>query len=196
MMSQQQVELRADQMALYPMQRELNQEEQLRLKGGIILWLMGMAVPILLLFELRYVLAGGYVDPAASPTLGGIGLALLVIGAILTSVAKYSGKPVNRRSALTAYGWSLVSILAGFILIGWHVADHSLSIVSHYGMMAIVTLGTTDFYVLGLLIAVLATRGRVKRLNVQNTWGLSATSYYAWFVVAVWVVMYVVTYFL
>lgn len=195
-MSQQEVRLRSDQLTLYPMQRKLDQEEQLRLKGGLVLWLMGMSVPILLLFELRYVLAGGYVDPSVSPTLGALGLVALVITAILNSMAKYTGNTVNRKRVSDLYGWSLLFTLAAFVLIGWHVVDHSVSSVSHYGMILMTTFGTVDFYVLSLLIAQLAARGRVRRLPIENIWGLSATSYFAWFVVAVWVVIYVLMYFL
>ncbi len=195
-MSQTQTELRKDQLTLYPMQRELDTEEQMRLKGGLVLWLMGLSVPILLLVEVRYVMVGGYVDPHANPLLGTIGLVLLIISAILTSVAKRTSVPVSRGKVLGAYLWSVLFTLAAFILIGWHVVDHSESSLTHYGMTFVTAVGTADFYVFTLLVALMATHGRVKRLNIRNTWGLSATNYYAWFVVAVWVVIYAFMYFL
>lgn len=195
-MSQTETHLRKDQLTLYPMQHELDTEEQLRLKGGLILWLMGLSVPIFLLFELRYVMVGGYVDPHANPLLGGIGLALLIIAAILTSVAKRTGLPISRGKVLSAYTWSLLCVLAAFILIGWHVVDASESSLTHYGMTFIALVGTVEVYILTLLVALMATHGRVKRLNIRNTWGLSATNYYAWFIVGVWIVIYVLMYFL
>lgn len=189
-----QLELRKDQMTLYPMQHELNTEEQLRLKGGTVLWLVAMSVPILLLAEVRYVIANGYVDPNANPLFGGIGLLLLIVSAILTTAAK-SGRDL-RRKALALYAWAFWCTLAAFVLIGWHVVDQSESTLTHYGMTFMTALGTADFYVFGMLVALLATRGRVKRVQFRNTWGLTATSYYAWYIVAVWLVVYLVMYFL
>lgn len=195
-MSQQETQMRTDQLTLYPMQNKLDTEEQLKLKGGFVLWLMAMSVPILLLFELRYVMVGGYVDPAANPLLGGIGLVLLIISATFTSVAKRTGGPDHRRTALGSYAWSIWCTLAAFILIGWHVVDGSESTLTHYGMTFMTAVGVVDFYVLCMVLAVWATRGRVKHFVMQNTWGLSATSYFAWFIVAVWVIIYVLMYFL
>jgi heme/copper-type cytochrome/quinol oxidase subunit 3 len=180
------------------MQQELDTKTQMQLKGGLTLWLMGMAVPILLLFELRYVMVGGYVDPKANTVLGVLGLLGLVVGAVLLTAAQRSAANGNRKTIVTQYSLAFWFELAALILIGWQVFDRSLSTLSHYGMTFMAAAGTVDFYVFGGIIAILAARGRVKRLNVaiQDYWGTKSTMIYSWYLVVVWFVMFVLLYFL
>lgn len=197
-MSLSETELRTDQLTLYPMQRELEQRTKLQLIGGLALWLMGMSVPILLLFELRYVMVGGYVDPAANPVIGGLGLLALLITAGLLTGAERSVKAGNRRSIVRQYAFGFWFELIGMVLIGWQVFDRSLSTLTHYGMTYMAAAGTVDFYVLCGVIAILATRARVKRLNatIQNFWGTKATMIYSWYLVFVWLIIFALLYFL
>jgi heme/copper-type cytochrome/quinol oxidase subunit 3 len=197
-MSLQETELRRDQLTLYPMQQELDTKTQMQLKGGLTLWLMGMSVPILLLFELRYVMVGGYVDPKANTVLGVLGLLGLLVGAVLLTTAQRSTANGNRKAIVTLYGVAFWFELAALILIGWQVFDRSLSTLSHYGMTFMAVAGTVDFYVFGGIIAILAARSRVKRLNaaIQDYWSTKSTMIYSWFLVVVWLVMFILLYFL
>lgn len=191
-------ELRADQKPLYPMQFELTKEETMRLGGGLWLIMMSLSVPILLLFEVRYILAGSRVSSAASPWMGGIGLLLLLIVGFLLQGANGAAKKSDRKAIVRNYGWAFLFGLAAFIVIGWQVVDGQMSTVGHYGSMFMVTVGTGDFYILCAMLGVWATMARVRRLdaNIKNYWGVTATGRFWWFVCAVWLVLYVLMYFL
>lgn len=190
-------ELRADQKTLYPMQTELTQEEQLRLKGGFLLWAMSMSVPVFLLFATRYILVGSYVDPAASWGLGLAGLVLLVVTGILSSAATKAAKAQNRRATVQLYGWAWWFSLAAIVVLAWQVFDGSLNQMSHYGMTFMFAQGFADFYIICAWLAIWAARGRVKRVPaIRNYWGTASTGYFVWFVTIVWVLFYLLLYFL
>lgn len=190
-------ELRADQKTLYPMQTELTQEEGMRLKGGFVLWMMGMSVPVFLLFATRYILVGSYVDPAASWGLGLAGLVLLVITALFSTAAAKSAKSLKRGAAVQLYGWAWWFALAAIVVLGWQIFDGTLNQMSHYGMTFMFVQGFADFYIICAWLAIWAARGRVKRIEtIRNYWGTSSTGYFVWFVTIVWVLFYLLLYFL
>lgn len=190
--------VRPDQKPLYPMQTELTNEERMRLRGGLSLFMMSLSVPILLLFEVRYIMAGNLVSSIANPWLGGIGLLLLVIAGFLLHSASKSATLDNRKAILRNYAWAFWFGFAAFIVIGWQVADRQMNTVGHYGSMFLVTVGTGDFYIMCALLSVWAAYSRVKRIDsdVKNYWGVQSTGAFWWFITAVWVVLYVLMYFL
>lgn len=190
--------LRVDQRPLYPMEFELSQEEKMRLRGGLSLFIMSMSVPIVMLFELRYIMAAGRVGVNANPWLGLIGLVFLVIAGIFLQVANAKTKTGDRRGILNDYGWAFLFGLIAFVLNGWQVANHSMSTTDHYDATLIVAVSVADFYLLCALLSVLAARGRVKRIanGVRNYWGIQSNSVFWWFVTIVWLVIYVLMYWL
>lgn len=198
MSSNLETEIRPDQKSLYPMQSDLTNEERMRLRGGLSLFMMSLSVPILLLFEVRYIMTGSRVSPLANHWLGGIGLVLLLIVGFLLQGASRATKTVNRKAILRNYAWAFWFGFAAFIVIGWQVADRQMNTVGHYGSMFLVTVGTGDFYILCALISVYAAFSRVKRIDsdIKNYWGVHSTGAFWWFITAVWVVLYALMYFL
>ncbi|MCY0889055.1 MAG: hypothetical protein OWQ59_11440 [Alicyclobacillaceae bacterium] len=183
---------------LYPMQYELDKEEQMRLRGGLTLWLISMSIPMVLLYELRYVISGKYVAPNANWLLGLLGLVAMVIAGLLTSAAVRSAKRHNQRAILIQTGWAFWFALAAMVLVGWQVCDRTINPISHFGEMFFVCQGTGAFYILTTIIAVLALRGRVKRLagSIKNYWGASATNAFVWYVCVFWALLYLLIYWL
>jgi heme/copper-type cytochrome/quinol oxidase subunit 3 len=183
---------------LYPMQQTLSKKDLFKLKGGLALWLASMAVPILLLFEFRYIIAGGYVAPQVTSWPAIAATVVLLISGLFTLGASWSAKKSNRPGILTNYNWALVLGVVAFILIGIPVCNGSLDPVSHYGETFLSTMGALDVYILFTWIGILATRSRVKRLGsrIENYWGVYATNIVWWFVIICWVVTWIQLYYL
>lgn len=187
-----------DNHVLYPMQQPLSRRDLFKLKGGLTLWLMGMAVPILLLFEFRFVIAGGYVAPQVTQWPAIAATVVLVVTGLFTFAASRSAKSMNRPGIVRNHNWALFFGIVAFILIGIPVTNGSLDPVTHYGETFLPTMGTIDVYLLFTWIGLLATRTRVKRLGskIENYWGVYATNIVMWFVIVCWVVTWIQLYYL
>lgn len=183
---------------LYPMQHALSKSDLFKLKGGLTLFLVGLAVPILLLLELRYIVAGVYISPHVTqwPAIAAV-VALFLTG-IFTMAGSRSAKNGNQKGILSNYNWALLFGIVSIILIGIPTFNGTLDPVSHYGETFLPTMGTIDVYLLFTWIGVLATWSRVKRLGskIENYWGVYATNIVVWFMFVCWVVTFLQLYYL
>jgi hypothetical protein len=183
---------------LYPMQHPLSKTDLFKLKGGLTLFLMGLAVPILLLFEMRYIVAGGYVAPQVTQWPAIAATVVLLLTGVLTLAGSRSAKSGNQQSIIRNYNWALLLGLVAIVLIGIPAFNGTLDPVTHYGETFIPTMGTVDVYLFFTWIGMLATRSRVKRLGskIENYWGVYATNIVLWFVFVCWVVTWIQLYYL
>lgn len=196
-MAMQSVDQRIDtDPVLIPMQVELDQRELMKLRGGLTLMLMGLAVPILLLVELRYILVGTYISPHVHQGIGIAGLLVMIVAGIFNSLASKATKQNQPKAVLTHSGWAIFIGLIAWVLIGIQVVNRSMPGISHYGETYLVSAGTVDVYITFTLLAVYAARSRVKRLGdfVKNYWGVQSSAITWWFVTVVWLVIYIELY--
>ncbi|KPV42143.1 hypothetical protein [Alicyclobacillus ferrooxydans] len=183
---------------LYPMQTPLSRADLFKLKGGLTLFLIGLAVPILLLLEMRYVVAGGYVAPQVTQWPAIAATVAMLLSGLFTVAGSKSAKKANRPGIVRSYNWAILFALIAIILIGIPAFNGVLDPVSHYGETFIPTMGTIDVYLFFTWIGMLATRSRVKRLGnkIENYWGVYATNIVLWFMFVCWVVTWVQLYYL
>ncbi len=183
---------------LYPMQHSLSKSDLFKLKGGLTLFLMGLAVPILLLLEMRYIVAGGYISPHVTQWPAIAATVVLILTGVFTMAGSRSAKSGNQKGILSNYNWALLFGLVAIILIGIPAFNGTLDPVSHYGETFIPTMGTIDVYLFFTWIGLLATRSRVKRLGskIENYWGVYATNIVVWFMFVCWVVTFLQLYYL
>lgn len=183
---------------LYPMQQKLSRADLFKLKGGLTLFLMGLAVPILLLFEMRYVVAGGYVAPQVTQWPAIAATVTFLLTGIFTLAGSRSAKSANRPGIIRNYNWAVLFALVSIILIGIPAFNGTLDPVTHYGETFIPTMGTIAVYLFFTWIGMLATRSRVKRLGskIENYWGVYATNIVVWFMFVCWLVTWIQLYYL
>jgi cytochrome c oxidase subunit 3 len=174
----------------------LSERDLRKLRGGLSLFMIGFAVPILVLTNVRFLLAGAYVSPQASEVVGLIATILMVVSGLIGATAMRNARQGNGQKALAYLGATLLLGLAAFIVIGIQVVNQSVSTVEHFGMIFLTSLGAIELYIVGALLAMWSAhiRGRKFGLSVDNYWGVESTVLFWQLTVVGWFVLYVVLY--
>lgn len=166
-----------------------------KLKGSLILTIAGMSIPILVLIDLRFLLAYGYVSPSASRILGSIATLLLLVSALTVGLASRATAARKLSAAKNQFVYTMFLGLVSWVLIGVQVVNHSVNPLTNFGETFRTTLGTLDVYILIGWIALLAGWTRLRRLQTETKWwGIFATARVWQFIVISWTIIYIVFY--
>lgn len=173
----------------------LDHKEMRKLRGGLSLMLISMAIPFLSLINVRFILAGGFVSPQASEGLGAAAVIIMVLSGLFTLPLMNAAKAGDKAKTQQYVNLTMLFGLVAFVLIGVQVVNSTVSPVEHFGEIFLTALGTVDFYLLGGLIAWLSVSMRVSRQGLEsNYWGAESISLTWRFMVLSWLVMYAVFY--
>lgn len=169
-----------------------------KFKGALSLVLMSLSMPMLVLMNVRYILADSYVSPSANQVIGGIAAVLMLISAFTVGSGGKAYRAGNARKAQTSLFWTFGLGLAAFVLFGVQIVNHTINIVTHYGETFVTTLGALDIYLLIGLVAILGLRSRMIRRwgTDDHSWGVQSNVILWRFLVIVTLVMYVQLYLL
>lgn len=178
--------------------KQISAGDNRKFRGALSLVLMSLSMPMLTLFNVRYILADNYVSPSANQAIGLIAALLMLISAFTAGSAGKAyraGKPAKLQTSLF---WTFGLGLAAFVLFGVQLVNHSMDIVTHYGETFVTTLGAMDLYILIGLVAILGLRSRVVKLwgAADHSWGVRSNVIFWRFIVLVSLVMYVQLYLL
>jgi len=177
------------------MQQTMEPGEFRKLRGSLTLAIAGMAIPILVLVDLRFLLAYAYVSPDASRVLGSIATVCMILSAITAAVATRATTQQQLARAKAQLVLTMLLGLVAWVLIGVQVVNHSINPLTHFGETFVTTLGTLDVYILFGGVALSAAWTRIRRLqSAVPQWGIFATVRVWQFIVLAWVVTYIVLY--
>lgn len=164
---------------------------------GLALFLISESIPIIVLINVRYVLAGAYVSPDVSPYLGGIApTALLAASALiaLQALRAAAGRkpPDTARLLSAAIGVGLLGLLTQV----WPLFQRPVNPMTHYGEIYLTTVGTGGFFTFVTLLMLFGAALRAKRLGLSDReyWGIESSVWFWTFNAAAWLALYVSLY--
>ena len=161
-------------------------------RGGFSLLVASQAVPIIVLINLRYVMAASYVSPHVDQLSGAlISLVMIASGLAawlaLMNVKQRNKMQLNRFFWITMVLGAIAAVMAFFQL--WF---HGVNSVGHYGETYLTITGVLAGYMLIGLIALYSGMARNWRvgLNDDNEFSVGSTFKYWIFIVIAWLIMY------
>ena len=169
-----------------------------KFRAGFALVLMSLAMPFLVLFNTRYLLAEGYVSPEANQVIGALATILMLISFFTVGAANRAYLAGNAVSTRKQLSWTIFFGIVSFALIGTQVVNHSVNVVSHFGEIFVTTLGAADLYLMIGMVSLVGLRTRVQRLwgTKDHTWGMTSNVILWRFIAVAWLIMYVELYLL
>ncbi|QQE77494.1 hypothetical protein [Alicyclobacillus sp. SO9] len=170
--------------------------EAKKLYGGLSLWMLSMAVPFVMLVDLRYIMVGFFVSPDANQVLGALATIALIISGLWIGGATSAGKRGDLQAVARHEGYTMLFGWVGLVLSGWQLFNHSMNPVSHFGETYLAVVGISDFYMFVALIALISVVMRVKRLGltINHRWAIQSTAAIWRFIVIAWIAMYILMY--
>ena len=161
-------------------------------RGGFALLVISQSVPVVVLVNLRYVMATSYVSPSVDQLSGALITLLMLASGLSAWVVLMNGQPKNQRQlnrhfVVTMTLGALAAVMALFQL--WF---HGVDSVGHYGETYLTITGVMAGYMIIGLIALYSGKTRNLRvgLNEDNEFSVISTFKYWIFIVLAWLVMY------
>lgn len=175
----------------------ISKQDLRAMRGGLVLLMGSLVVPVIVMMNVRYVMSEGYTPPNVPVAIGWGTTALLIISA-WTMWRALGGA---RRGDLTAvFGNLNITIALGLLaMVGMmaQMAHDSVPSVSHYGEVFLSTVGMTVFYMLTAIITLFAVHMRSRRIGVTpgHHWGIEAATRFWLLNVVAWILVFIDLYF-
>jgi cytochrome c oxidase subunit 3 len=181
------------------LEKEMTPRNHRAVRFGFLFLVASQVVPYVVLYEAKYVYAGGYVSPRASQILGIVTVALMIISLAFAwgvkGIVHGSGDQEAIRSRLKMAGLSgILAIITTF----YQWSGRYTAPQSRFGEMFFIITGADIVYaVVGLIIlwAAISRAGRIS-LKPEKYWIADAARYFWTFVTLTWIGSWIVVYLL
>lgn len=161
-------------------------------RGGFTLLVASQAVPIIVLINLRYVMAASYVSSHVDQLTGALISLVMIASGLVAWLALMNVKQRNR-SQLNRYFWiTMVLGAIAAVMALYQLWFHGVNSVGHYGETYLTITGVLAGYMVIGLVALYSGKSRNWRvgLNDDNEFSVGSTFKYWIFIVLAWLIMY------
>lgn len=181
------------------LEKELAPRNYRAVRFGFLFFIATQIVPYVVLYEAKYLYAGGYVSPRANQTLGVVTAAFMLISLVIAwgtkRLIRESGDQRAIRNRLKVA--AVIGIL-GIMTTFYQWSGRYTSPQSRFGEMFFVITGTDIVYAVVGLIMLWAAIARAGRINLrpEKYWTVEAGVYFWTFVALAWIASWIAVYLL
>ena len=161
-------------------------------RGGFTLLVASQAVPIVVLINLRFVMAASYVSSHVDQLTGAL-ISLVMIASGLSAWLALMNVKQRNRLQLNRYFWiTMVLGAIAAVMALYQLWFHGVNSVGHYGETYLTITGVLAGYMVIGLVALYSGKSRNWRvgLNDDNEFSVGSTFKYWIFIVLAWLIMY------